>query len=132
MLGFRVELADFTMAAIGQGGDVVFCTVDDASLQCRIDFTPGHRRWRRAERLDHLDRRWTLLHADLQALEVVRRVDRFLAVETAGAGVVVSQADETALSGGSEDRLTHRAFEHLEEVGAVTEDERQVKYLVLR
>ena len=94
MLGFGVELADFPMTPVGQRSNVVLGSVNNTGLQRRIDFAPRHRGRRRTNRLDHLDRRRALLHADLHPFQVIRRVDRLLGVEAAGARIVVGKADE--------------------------------------
>ena len=89
-----------------------------------------------AERVHGVDEHRVAHHADLQALEVLDRLDRLLAVvDVAGAGVHPAQADQP---GGRmvgellQHLVADRAVDHLLHVRVVAEHERQVEDVELR
>ena len=123
-----IVLAHVAVAVIGERQLVVLRAVQHLCLQCGVNVAEAHRGGRAAQQLHHGYVGRGLLHADLQAAQVVRRFDGGVdGVEVAGACVQPGNRLKARLLGGFEDgthdvRVVHRGVVCLrtgEQVGQV-------------
>lgn len=113
-----VVLTNVAVTVGGQSQLVVLSAVDDLGLQSGVDIAEAHGGGGTAQQLHHGNVGGGLLHADLQALQVLGGIDGLVhGVEVTGTCIQPGDADEAGILGGQEDGVSDRGIIHGSVVG---------------
>ena len=124
MFGQRVVRCHFKVANVFERWEVVFGTIYNTCLQRLLNFRESHGGRVAAHRRNHRCVEIVVHHADLQTLNVRRRLNRLLAIERTRASVKPCKWQNASFTHCGRDGLTCFAFKYTEHVWHTFEDER--------